>query len=54
MSKRWAQQGKGEEVEAGRWMRIARRVRWRCCRCGLAHTHHYRVRRNGGLEVKVT
>jgi len=35
---------KREAISLGRWFPIARRIRQRCCRCGLAHTVKFRVR----------
>lgn len=35
---------KREALPLGVWMPIARIVRFTCCRCGLRHTHTYRVR----------
>ena len=37
----------------GRWMPLARKVKFTCCGCGLRHTHTYRVR-NGKVEVRIT
>lgn len=32
------------------WLGVARRFRWRCCRCGLAHWVQARVRK-GRVEL---
>jgi hypothetical protein len=44
---------KREAVDLGRFIPIARKVVFRCCRCGMKHTHVYRVRKGGGLDLKV-
>ncbi len=49
-----AHRPKREVLDAGRWFPIAKTLTLRCCRCSLTHTHQYRVRANGSLELKVT
>jgi len=41
-----------ETLSAGKWFPIAWKLTVRCCRCGMAHRHSFRLRK-GQLEMKV-
>jgi hypothetical protein len=36
----------------GEWVHLAPKVRWTCCDCGLTHLHEFRVRPDGGIEMR--
>lgn len=47
-----------EEIDTGTWMPLAPEVIWRCCECGHASKHEYRITEDfyarRQIEVRVT